>query len=396
MEKFDIAIVARIARLIIKYKENNLSDIETAELEAWRKRDSYNQATFEKLLNDEETGNDLLAMEKMLLPKHIHSIFSKAGIIKPVRSIKTIWYRVAAAAAVIIMSGAAIYFFQTKQFEKVVAVNRVGAGDALPGSNGAVLTLANGSTIILDSTQAGDIAVQGNIKIVKQNGQLVYIDTKTGQPIEGDNTVSTPRGRQFQLTLPDGTKVWLNAASSIKYPLSFAAKERRVEVKGEAYFEVAKNANSPFIANISNKAQVEVLGTHFNINAYPDKDNISTTLLEGSVKVSGDAAAAIKLQPGQQAQYNAGQQIRVVSHVDMDNIMAWKNGKFVFQNSNIRDILNDVARWYNVEIDCQDKIADQYTIDISKTVSLSQLLKYIEKSGGVRFKINNGTVLVSK
>jgi len=264
--------------------------------------------------------------------------------------------------------------------------------DVLPGSDKATLTLADGSTVVLDDAQNGTLAQQGGSTVIKLGGKLMYDPANKISKEIVYNTISTPNGGQYQLELPDGSLVWLNATSSIHFPTSFVGKERRVEITGEAYFEVAKNRDMPFIVAV-NGAEVQVLGTHFNVNAYSDEDNVKTTLLEGSVKfVSG--ANTNMLKPGQQSQLTTNGLIKVVTNVDVDEVVAWKNGMFDFENAGIETVMRQLSRWYDVEIEYKGKTDDLFIAEMRRNIKLSDALKALELTGKVRFEIQGKKIIV--
>ncbi|MGM9478293.1 FecR domain-containing protein [Pedobacter sp. GSP4] len=288
--------------------------------------------------------------------------------------------RIAVAASILICFSIGFYVFNQQQKEHLVVGKTL--SDVKPGRNSAVLTLADGSVIDLDSAKNGQIANQNGIIVRKAaNGQIEYIIQDQGSSANqaaSVNLISTPRGGQYQVSLPDGTKVWLNAASTLRYPSSFAKNERRVELQGEAYFEVSKDQSRPF--RVSTKQQtVEVLGTHFNINAYSDEDFVKTTLLEGSVNVTS-ATNSIKLSPGQQAQLNyADAKLRLNANVDVDKEMAWKNDLFAFDNDDLKTIMRQISRWYDLDIVYQGKITDEkYIGEIPRNSNLSEVFKILE------------------
>jgi len=264
--------------------------------------------------------------------------------------------------------------------------------DVSPGGDKATLILADGSTIVLDETQNGTIAQQGNSKIIKLDGKLSYDPTNKNSREIVYNTISTPKGGQYQLELPDGSQVWLNATSSIHFPTSFTGTERRIEITGEAYFEIAKNPNMPFIVTVSN-SEVQVLGTHFNINAYNDEDNVKTTLLEGSVRFVNDGSINI-LKPGQQAQLTKEGTTKVVSDVNVDNVVACKNGMFDFENSSIETVMRQLSRWYDVEIEYKGKTDDLFIAEMRRNIKLSDALKALELTGKVKFDIQDKKIIV--
>jgi ferric-dicitrate binding protein FerR (iron transport regulator) len=262
-----------------------------------------------------------------------------------------------------------------------------------PGGNKALLTLADGSIIALDNSPNGALAQQGNTKILKLNGKLAYENLKLSPRKILYNTISTPRGGQYQIILPDGTAVWLNAATYMRFPTAFTGKERRVEISGEAYFEVATNKAMPFIVSVNGSA-IKVFGTHFNVMAYTDEPVLKTTLFEGSVEFYNSGMSAA-LKPGQQAELNSHGQIRVINDADIQEIMAWKNGYFYFERANIETVMRQIARWYNIDVVYQNrKTADLFHADIPRNTSLSEVLKALEIAGGVKFKLEGHTITV--
>lgn len=263
--------------------------------------------------------------------------------------------------------------------------------DVMPGTQGAVLTLADGRQIVIDSTGNGNITREGNM-IVRRVGDLLVYETN-GQPTGTSaltyNVLSTPKGRQFQLVLPDGSRVWLNAASSIKYPVEFAANERRVEITGEAYFEVTHNVHKPFKVTISPTSEVEVLGTRFNVNAYHDEGAIKTTLLEGKVKVVNGQSSMVNgnprsliLKPGEQAIASSTSSFTIDHLPDLDAVVAWKNGIFNFQDASVQQVMRQLARWYDIDIQYENGIpAIEFGGKMGRDLSLMNVLGFLEKSG---------------
>ncbi|HET8828700.1 MAG TPA: FecR family protein, partial [Pelobium sp.] len=270
--------------------------------------------------------------------------------------------------------------------------------EILPGGNKAVLTLSDGSKINLDSTVNGEVAAQSGINIYKTNdGQLIYKIVSSSEPENKRellyNTISTPNGGQYQINLPDGTRVWLNAASSLRYPIGFNDKERTIQLTGEAYFEVAKiimpdGSLKPFKV-ISENQTVEVLGTHFNINAYTDEPFVRTTLLEGKVSVSTSLHDQKILSPGQQSVVK--DQIDV-KNVDAREEVAWKNGLFRFNSQNIASIMRQIARWYDVEVIYKGNITEEtFSGSISKYANVTEVLQMLELTGFVHFIIEESS-----
>lgn len=304
---------------------------------------------------------------------------------------------IAAAAIGLLVISAGVYYSMRHREDAAVAKNKTEVKhDADPGKNEAVLTLDNGEKVVLDSARIGTLAKKGNVSIKKtKDGQLVYqVEDGKASAANGPvayNTVSTPRGGQYQVILPDGSRVWLNAASSLKFPTAFAGNQRNVELTGEAYFEVVKNALKPFTVKV-NALNVKVLGTHFNINAYTDEDNIKTTLLEGSVLLTSGNSHNL-LKPNEQGIVK-GTDIRIVK-VDAERSVAWKNGFFDFNRSSIQDIMKQLSRWYNVEVVYTGNISnDEFVGKIERNVKLSQVLHVLELSH-VHFKVEDKKITVS-
>jgi ferric-dicitrate binding protein FerR (iron transport regulator) len=316
----------------------------------------------------------------------------------------SLWRRIAVAAAILVLLGAGTYLLVIRTHENKTAKTGTTTNeqqDVLPGGNKAVLTLDDGSIIILDSAANGKLTEQGKTTIIKSgDGKLEYQSAIGNQQSAITyNMLTTPRGGQYQLVLPDGSKVWLNAASSIRFPVKFYEDKRRVEITGEAYFEIAPltlkegSRKVPFIVKFRGGGEVEVLGTHFNVNAYEDEAMVKATLLEGAVQVTKDAASAM-LKPGQQASVTQQGRIQVGNDVDVDQVMSWKNGQFYFSNSDIETIMRQMARWYDVEVEYKVHPEDRYTVSLSRNVPVSKLLKYLELSGGVKFKIEGKKIVV--
>jgi len=299
----------------------------------------------------------------------------------------------AAAAAVLLIATAATVFLLSRSGNKPSLAGTEQAVQLIPGGNKAILTLADGSTIVLDNAANGSLAQQGNMKILKlDNGQLAYRTGNEGATGVLYNTVSTPRGGQYQVVLADGSKVWLNAASSLRFPASFAGAERKVELTGEGYFEVAKNPSKPFKVTVAGKGEVEVLGTHFNINAYEDESNSKVTLLEGSVKVSNSTATRT-LVPGQQAQLTNA--IKVVNDADPEEVLAWKNGKFFFNKTDVQATMRQLARWYDANVTYKNNVEGFFNGSISRSESITNVLKMLQLTEEVHFSIEGKTIVVT-
>ncbi|WP_222538924.1 FecR family protein [Pedobacter polysacchareus] len=312
-----------------------------------------------------------------------------------------LWPSIAAAAGIAIALTAGLLFYSSKSTreDKNLSAQAAIEQQIPAGGNNAVLTLDDGRQISLSDAKKGTLATESGINIAKtKDGQLVYHLSNVNKP-NIYNTISTPNGGQYQVVLPDGTKVWLNAASSLRFPLTFnQLSERKVELKGEAYFEVAKQFKKgksqrvPFIVQ-TEKQQVEVLGTHFNINAYKEEPGLKTTLMEGSVKVTGHKKTVI-LKPGEQAIDSNGQLLS--AKVDVEEVMSWKNGYFRFNNTDLKTIMRQASRWYNVDVVYEGNIPPLLiTGEVSRQVDATaflEMLRYLN----VKFKIEKQTNARSK
>lgn len=298
------------------------------------------------------------------------------------------WTKLAAASVIILLLSVGGYFYFNKTEKQVVKVERF-KNDVAPGGNKAILTLADGSQIILDSANNGTVSQQGDTKVIKlDDGQLTYNTSGTNLEVFY-NTISTPKGGKYQIVLADGSRVWLNAASSLRFPTSFRGKFRNVELTGEGYFEVAKNKGMPFSVK-ANDVEIKVLGTHFNVNAYTDEKNIRTTLIEGSVKVSKGIKSSM-LSPGKQAIIS--DDIKIVN-ADTEEAIAWKNGMFQFKDAKIESIMKQVENWYDVDVEYSGKISKLFNGGIPRNISMINFFKILELTGGVHFTIEGKKVTV--
>jgi transmembrane sensor len=297
------------------------------------------------------------------------------------------WKKLLIAASVVLLVGLGYFTFDHSKTSSVI-VNNKKNNVIMPGRTGAILTLGDGSQIVLDSVSNGVLANQNNTAVSKKDGELVYTEGSNASAV--NNKMTTPRGRQYKIALSDGTKVWLNASSSISFPTSFAANERKVTIVGEAYFEVSKDKSRPFTVTVQD-VEVQVLGTHFNINGYVDESEINTTLMEGSVLV-GKKDKKVLLKPGQQAEMKNTGDIKVKNLENFDAILAWKKGMFHFENASLQTVLRQLSRWYDVDVVFEKGIVSRnFEGEINRDLELSQVLKILE-GNNVHFKIE-GKVL---
>ncbi|MBC9932144.1 FecR family protein [Chitinophaga qingshengii] len=311
---------------------------------------------------------------------------------QPARIVSLPWWkrkRMLAAGIALLLAATSYTIWQQHTFHKHGSVAAV--ADIPAGSNRATLQLADGTTISLDSTGAIGAATPSHV--MKITAGLLQYDPQRSDGAAVYNTLTTPRGGQYRLVLQDGTRVWLNAASSIRFPVAFNGNDRTVEVTGEAYFEVAPQAAQPFIVKAGHM-QINVLGTHFAVSAYPDETQLRTTLVEGKVAVSS-GNHTLQLTPGQQSLLSKGNDAFTVRTVDTDQEMAWKDGRFIF-NGNIRDIMPQLERWYDIQVEYEGNISNQAFIgDISRNENLSEVLKILEFTGDIHFKSTNRKIIVT-
>lgn len=366
--------------LLARYRAKRCSEEELALLETW-------------YLNYKDEMSDLS-------PEGLNQAKVEVWAKLPVHETRSknfrLWGRIAAAASVVLCLAIGWWFFQTNKEVKSLTSKEM-AAKILPGGNKAVLTLSDGSEISLTDVANGKLASQQGMVITKnKDGQLEYrIGTIPGAAAtkESFNTISTPAGGQYQVILPDGTKVWLNAESSLRYPTDFAGQGRKVTLKGEGYFEVMHDRNRPFKVE-SNGQTVEVLGTHFNISAYDNEVEVKTTLLSGSVRVKTQKSNNTEiLKPGEQAVLE-GNSFKV-AEVMTEDVIAWKNNSFVFNNEKLGSIMRKIARWYDVEVICPPDLAEMvFAGSGSRNRSIQQTLRIMELTETVHFKIEGRRVTV--
>ncbi len=376
-----------------------LTEKEREDLALWRESNAHRRQLFEQLQERSAVVKDIRRLNnKYDAEGAVVNIF---GILKLDRhSLKRkahhmlVWKRSLSAAAAVLFLLLGVWYFgaRHKEGKSVASSSAVYPNDIPPEGNKAILTLADGSRIVLDSAHNGQLAQQGSVKVVASNGQLSYeADNKEGEVVY--NIMTTPRGGQYQLVLPDGTKVWLNAASSIKYPTVFQGPGREVELTGEGYFEVAQNKSSPFIVKAGNM-NITVLGTHFDIMAYEDEDNRRATLLEGKIMVSKGADEKI-IDPGQQVIVNNNRPMVVDKDADTDKAIAWKTGFFKFNNTDIRALMREISRCYNVDVIYNiTDFSGEYGGRISRNLPLSQLVKLLEGNGIYHYRIEGRKLVV--
>lgn len=396
-----------ITDLLYKHIREELSAEESIQLQNWVNERPENRIFFDRasdiklLLLNARTKSDNLQdvdleqawndLKKMGWESSTESGETKRNV----RSIN--WRRIMAAASITLLISAGAYWWlnlkRPKQENQQQVVKKEEPAKVVPGSFKARLTLADGSVVVLDSAALGKLTTQGGTSIENKKGQLVY-DKKTSANKEKVlyNTLTTGRGESYSVVLADGTKVWLNAASSLHYPLNFPGNERIVTVEGEAYFEVTKNPHQPFIVQ-ANGMQVRVTGTVFNVNAYAEEKAVTTTLLEGKVQLTSQAHTEM-LAPGEQGELLPSGALRVHKASDIDKVVGWQKGLFVFDHDDVETMMNELARWYDVRVVYKGTIKDRFTGVISRNVPLSVLLETLERSTA-HFKIEDRTITVT-
>jgi len=370
----------RLQEIANKFLNGKISDAEQAEFDAW-----FNQIETNDIFVPESVASSEEEHRQIILNR----IHEKINQYEKGNRVRRMWLRVAAAVILMMLSFGLFKIFN-KQISYQHTLSKLKS--VTPGGNNAILTLANGKQIVLNNSRNGLLVNLGNITVSKaNNGQVIYkvIGSAKNTLRVSYNTITTPNGGQYEVILPDGSKVWINSSSSLKYPTQFTGKERDVELNGEGYFEVAKNKLMPF--KVSSHGQtVEVLGTHFNINAYTDEPGIKTTLLEGSVKVTVIGTEKPQLLiPGQQAIFNKGG--IMVSDADTAQAVAWKNGLFYFKDADVASIMRLLARWYNLKIDINGQLPERkFSGKIYKNLNAAQVLQIINYSA-INYKVEEPT-----
>ena len=393
---------SRIVFLFRRYLDGAITAVEFSELIEFIRIDPESPVMLQ-LLEEAQQITGITPVQDTDWDKMLNEIFAQRSTARVKRLWN--WKRIAVAACIAgLLLVAGYWVFQNKRpatgNDPQVAVQ---TDIKAPDKNRAAITLEGGRIVYLDSINSGTIATQHNTNLTKTgDGELKYdlTSSRTGVATQSYNTLSNPRGsRIISLTLSDGTRVWLNNESELTYPVSFAGNERKVEIKGEAYFEVSKDPKRKFIVS-SNGVATEVLGTHFNVNAYNDEAAIKVTLLEGSVRVSrhpeasGDSRQSTVLKPGEQALVNMST-IQPVN-ANLEEVMAWKNGRFHYDGADIKTIMRQLSRWYNVDVEYKDEIGSRFVAKINRDVPVSELLNLLQLTNLVHFKIENNKIIVMK
>jgi transmembrane sensor len=395
----------RFLRLLELYKTDRLSPDESREWKAALDSAEHEKLLARELEKDFNTFGTHSAWTTQTKTALLDQIRSRTGMQMapaaeeaPVLKMRSrLAVRLIAAAAVLVLIFGSYFLIirkPTQPSESAIAQTAIKT-DIAPGSNKAILTLSSGSKIILDSARNGLLTIQSGSSIIKtDSGKLAYSSSVSSTTASVSyNTLTTPRGGQHQLELSDGTKVWLNSASSITFPTAFNGNDRNVNITGEAYFEVAKDKSKPFHVKV-NDMEVQVLGTHFNINSYSDEASINTTLLEGSVKITRNKQSGI-LKPGQQAQiFSDIADIKITNDANLEEVMAWKNGEMVLRHGNVKKLFQDISRWYDVDIEYEGAIPDgKFSGSVDRNVPLSSVL-HVLTAYGIETKLEGKKIIV--
>ncbi|ACT92628.1 FecR family protein [Dyadobacter fermentans] len=400
----------RLDDLFFRYCEKIITDEEREELMAMLLSDDHREqinglidqfmrSDGSKHTLSDETADDILS-----------SIFSATGernVIEEPRAhedetrTRPMWlFKLAAASVVLfLVYGGYRWLNRAKPVPQVAVLQSVYGDDAPAGGNKASLTLADGRTYDLNTITEGNLAVQPGTTIDKSKGEVIYENTANGGAV-AYNVLKTPLGGQYKIVLPDGSRAWLNAGSSLKYPTAFQGNRRDVEMTGEVYFEIEPDKSRPFLVRVADKnakgkdMEITVLGTHFNISSYGDEPTMQTTLLEGSVRVEKDAVTKV-LTPGQQARVATGEKSDIaVKTVDTESVVAWKEGRFEF-NGNIREIMRQISRWYDLDVKYEGDVEKKsFAGTISRKNNVSEVLKMLEMTGGIQFRIDDRKITV--
>ncbi len=379
-----------IAHLIWLDLQNGLTNKQRQELDNWLNENPYNRIIIERTKKQENLSNDL-AIYQNFNADNAWKQFENNYVIAPKPAIKKLTPQLVkwAAACIVVFTSAIIIYLNNKQ-EKKYTVNT--KTEIAPAMKGALLTLSDGKKVLLDTIKNGVIKLGNGSVAEVVNGQLAYRQSDNQNVI---NSISTTSGRHYQMTLADGTGVWLNANSSISFPSDFRGSTRNVKIIGEVYFEVMKDKNKPFIVEAPNGLKIEVTGTKFNLNTYADEDTWKTTLIEGRVNVHLDGRS-MALIPGAQARVNrAKKNMTIVSNIDPQQAIAWKNGLFNFEGSTLPEIMREIQRWYNIGVDYKGPLPKiDFFGEINRNESLDDVIRALQESG-VKLKLDKERRLIT-
>jgi transmembrane sensor len=382
----------RLQALFEKQLSKTLTGEEKTELKQFL-ADPGNEEAIKEVISDlYSAGEPEIQIDEQVSNEILQTIFTSKKPAKLITlSAKKNYFKFIAAASILIVAVLSVFFILNRRNHELPQTATIqNPSQIAPGQQGAILTLSDGKQIILDKVSDGQVANDGGNSIIK-NGAKIEYGAAGGSSQASYNTMVTPRGRTFQLTLSDGSKIWMNAASSIRYPTVFNSSERKVEITGEVYFEIAHDASKPFKVMVKN-TEIEVLGTHFNVSAYSDEMVMKATLLEGKIRLKENGGIAL-LKPGQQAQIKDGN-IRIVNDADLNQVMAWQRGMFEFNKTDLATIMRQISRWYDIDVFYEGKPREaKYGGGLSRNLPLSEILKLLEQDG-VQFKLEGKKLFV--
>ena len=384
----------RIAYLVAGYMRKNLTEEEHDELDTWVEASDENMLLFEELTDEKNIEANLAWMDKTKVEENLQLIKEQIEFTPEHNKLKTRkWFYSIAASVILFIAAFGIYKIINNKQNKQPSGATMAQTGIQPGGNKATLTLSNGSIIDLNNAPNGLIKNDNGAAIHKsKDGEILYNDSNNANnSVAAYNVLTTPKGGQYKVQLPDGSLVWLNAASSLRYPTAFTGTERIVELNGEGYFEIVKDKSKPFKVKLADESEVKVLGTHFNVMAYGDEKSKEVTLLEGRVQITKDNNNQ-NLEPGQQGKITSGKII--VNVADTDEVVGWKNGQFVFRDADIQSIMRQVARWYDVDVKYETNSSQHFNATIFRNEPVLRLLHILEETDQIHFKIENKTIYV--
>jgi ferric-dicitrate binding protein FerR (iron transport regulator) len=403
MNEQHIEKISHIASLIVGDMQDKLSTGQRQELNAWLQENGDNYLLYEELMDQEKLGNDLNELHKydhnLAYEKLSQRLLLRENTGRKVY-FRIWWYT--AAALLLLVAGGIAYFALNKPQKTILPQSTIVAQKKSPGAQAdtkkGVLILADGSSIPLSEINNGNIAQQGHVIIRKnQNGLLEYKSSGVANSVAGSNILRTPRGGEYQVVLEDGTKIWLNSASTLQFPVHFNSNDRRVTLTGEAYFEIAKavtpetNHKKSFIVSVDNM-EVEAIGTAFNISAYKEDDRSQTTVVEGLVQVNRNNKIS-RLQPGKKLV--ASDSTVIIEDADIKQETAWKNGEFVFRNTSLKMVMNELARWYDMDVAYAPGVPSlHFSGEVQREATINKVLEMLEYTGGVTFTIAKRVITV--
>ncbi|THU31151.1 DUF4974 domain-containing protein [Niastella caeni] len=404
MKEHQIEKASHIASLIVRDMQDKLTVDQRQELDTWLQEDGDNFLLYEDLMDEEKLGYDLNELQtydhNQAYEKLAQKLFSPE--VTRTRVYFRIWPYMVAAVLLVVAGGITYFALNTNTAEKPKPRSAIVAQKKSPGAQPdtkkAVLILADGSNVVLNEMNDGNIAQQGNVAILKnQNGELVYKLSGAAETTSGLNTLRTPRGGEYQVVLEDGSKVWLNSASTLQFPVHFTTNDRRVVLTGEAYFEVATatmpntGVKKSFTVNVDNM-EVQAIGTSFNISAYKEDNRSQTTVVEGLVKVNRNNQSKL-LTPGKKLV--ASDSTVTVEEADVKQEIAWKNGEFVFRNTSLKMVMNELARWYDMDVVYEPGVPSlHFSGEVQRESDITKVLQMLEYTGGVTFTISKRIITI--